>query len=53
MFDHNAYDLWDPRWYAKETENMFNKIDSELGDDVKNPWTTARVSKKDFPAITK
>ena len=23
VFKYNAYDMWDPRWFAKETENMF------------------------------
>lgn len=54
MFDHNAYDLWDPRWYAKETENMFNKIDAEFNDDISTPWVHGTtVSQLDFPAQVK
>jgi len=49
IFKYNAYDMWDPRWFAKETENMFNKIDEEFGNEVKNPWTQTQYETHGFP----
>jgi len=34
MFAYNGYDVWDPRWYAREAENMMNEFDDEISNDT-------------------
>jgi len=48
MFAFNGYDMWEPQWYAKEMENVFNEFENGFNDN-NNSYYTARTSTHNFP----
>lgn len=40
VFAMNEYDMWDPRWYLQEAENMFSEIDNELSTNTNTNTNT-------------
>ena len=48
MFAFNGYNMWEPQWYAKEMENVFNEFENSFDND-NNRYYTARTSAHNFP----
>ena len=59
LFGYNPYELYDPRWYMEEMENMINEVDDKLNDNNNysyngynaNPFAMAQTTNKDFPVV--
>jgi len=44
VFAMNEYDMWDPRWYLQEAENMFSEIDNELSTNTNTKLILTLIS---------